>query len=260
MSLPPFISQSYLQTSTSSGWRVLGVMIQGATLNTTLSVKMGVSGIPCRNVTEAAESHPLFPPAWYRSAITLQPPVNHCVHTPFLAKNYFTCWGTDFTRPKRAHCDMRHQDVSGSPVCCKVGAPLTSHRCLVGLWSEEFGGKVDTSNILCFLGFYAARQGWRNCPQLFSRQNIDQNYHTASCLPLKVQKFDPSEQAAFFNAWFTFGKFLQVQLNSNLVTIPVFFLLYFLLPLLTHLTSFTSLPVFPFSHLEQVVLPHSSLA
>lgn len=34
---------------------MLGVMIQGATLNTTLSVKMGVSGSPCENIGEAAE-------------------------------------------------------------------------------------------------------------------------------------------------------------------------------------------------------------
>lgn len=45
---------SYLQTRTSSGCRVLGVMIQGATLNTTVSVKMGVSGIPCGNTRQAA--------------------------------------------------------------------------------------------------------------------------------------------------------------------------------------------------------------
>lgn len=128
-----------------------------------------------------------FLSAWYWSAITFQPPVNHCVHTPFLAKNYFTCWGTDFTRPKRTHCDMRHKDVSGSPLCCTVGAALTSHRRLVGLRSEEFGGKVDTSNFLCF---YAARQGQRNCPQLFSRQNTDQTITLPlACLLLKVQMF-----------------------------------------------------------------------
>lgn len=50
----PASPRSYLQTRTSSGWRVLGVMIQGATLNTTVSVKMGVSGIPCGNATQAA--------------------------------------------------------------------------------------------------------------------------------------------------------------------------------------------------------------
>lgn len=41
LSLPLF---SHLHTCTSTGSRVLGVMIHGATLNTTVSVKMGVSG------------------------------------------------------------------------------------------------------------------------------------------------------------------------------------------------------------------------
>lgn len=50
----PASPRPYLQTRTSSGWRVLGVMIQGATLNTTVSVKMGVSGISCGNATQAA--------------------------------------------------------------------------------------------------------------------------------------------------------------------------------------------------------------
>lgn len=40
---------SYLHTKTSTGSRVLGVMIQGATLNTTLSVKMGVAGSNCQD-------------------------------------------------------------------------------------------------------------------------------------------------------------------------------------------------------------------
>lgn len=35
---------SYLQTNTSRGCWVLGVMIQGATRNTTVSVKIGVPG------------------------------------------------------------------------------------------------------------------------------------------------------------------------------------------------------------------------
>lgn len=65
---------SYLQTRTSSGWRVLGVMIQGATLNTTVSVKMGVSGIPCGNATHASglQTNALrrlsFPFTWARSS------------------------------------------------------------------------------------------------------------------------------------------------------------------------------------------------
>lgn len=37
---------AYLQTKTSKGLRVLGVIIQGATRNMTLSVKIGVSGNP----------------------------------------------------------------------------------------------------------------------------------------------------------------------------------------------------------------------
>jgi hypothetical protein len=40
---------SHLQTKTSTGLSVFGVMIQGATRNTTLSVKMGVSGKPWQN-------------------------------------------------------------------------------------------------------------------------------------------------------------------------------------------------------------------
>ena len=40
---------SHLHTCTSTGLRVLGVIIQGATLNTTLSVKMGVSGTCCQH-------------------------------------------------------------------------------------------------------------------------------------------------------------------------------------------------------------------
>lgn len=36
----------YLQTKTFTGAKVLGVMIHGATLNTTVSVKIGVCGIP----------------------------------------------------------------------------------------------------------------------------------------------------------------------------------------------------------------------
>lgn len=43
------IIASHLQTKTSTGLSVLGVMIQGATRNTTLSVKMGVSGKPWQN-------------------------------------------------------------------------------------------------------------------------------------------------------------------------------------------------------------------
>lgn len=40
---------SHLHTCTSTGSRVLGVMIHGATLNTTVSVKMGVSGTCCQH-------------------------------------------------------------------------------------------------------------------------------------------------------------------------------------------------------------------
>ena len=36
----------YLQTKTFTGASVLGVMIHGATLNTTVSVKIGVWGMP----------------------------------------------------------------------------------------------------------------------------------------------------------------------------------------------------------------------
>lgn len=36
----------YLQTKTFTGAKVLGVMIHGATLNITVSVKIGVWGIP----------------------------------------------------------------------------------------------------------------------------------------------------------------------------------------------------------------------
>lgn len=49
LSAPWFHMFSYLHTKTSKGSRVLGVMIQGATLNTTLSVKMGVSGTRCQH-------------------------------------------------------------------------------------------------------------------------------------------------------------------------------------------------------------------
>lgn len=42
----------YLQTKTFSGASVLGIMIHGATLNTTVSVKIGDRGIPWRMQAE----------------------------------------------------------------------------------------------------------------------------------------------------------------------------------------------------------------
>lgn len=40
---------THLHTKTSSGARVLGVMIQGATRKTTVSVKIGISSKPCKD-------------------------------------------------------------------------------------------------------------------------------------------------------------------------------------------------------------------
>lgn len=46
--LPPFPGWApYLQTNTVTGAKVFGVMIHGATRKTTVSVKIGVCGIPC---------------------------------------------------------------------------------------------------------------------------------------------------------------------------------------------------------------------
>lgn len=104
-----------------------------------------------------------------------------------------------------------------------MGAPLTSHRCLVGLRFWGIWRRSWRSNILRFIKLLRSEtRTWRNCPHHWP------NCHTSCCLPLKVRQFYLSEQAAFFNAWFTFGRFfLQVQWNSNLLTIPVFFLTLF---------------------------------
>lgn len=45
---PPTPPGTHLHTKTSNGANVLGVMIHGATRNTTVSVKMGVSSKPCK--------------------------------------------------------------------------------------------------------------------------------------------------------------------------------------------------------------------
>jgi len=51
----------YLQTKTFTGARVLGVMIHGATLNTTVSVKIGVWGIPWGRQAEIGDFlHPAY--------------------------------------------------------------------------------------------------------------------------------------------------------------------------------------------------------
>lgn len=52
----------YLQTKTFTGASVLGVMIHGATLNTTVSVKMGVWGMPWgRRAEIRALPLPIYP-------------------------------------------------------------------------------------------------------------------------------------------------------------------------------------------------------
>lgn len=50
----------YLQTKTLTGARVLGVMIHGATLNTTASVKIGEGGMPWGRQAEIGTFHTSF--------------------------------------------------------------------------------------------------------------------------------------------------------------------------------------------------------
>lgn len=52
------VPQTHWHTYTSRGGRVLGVMIQGATRNTTMSVKIGDSEKSCRGRAERTEPGP----------------------------------------------------------------------------------------------------------------------------------------------------------------------------------------------------------
>ena len=97
-------------------------------------------------------------PYIHRSGITYWPPAKYCAGPPFAAKTALTRWGMDSTRPLKVCCGIWHQDVSSrSFKSCMLqgGASMdwiclssTSHRCSIGLRSGEFGGQVNTSNLL----------------------------------------------------------------------------------------------------------------
>ena len=101
------------------------------------------------------------------AAIVIPSPRGERYHMPNPNKSLFhyqdpldplTCQSTESIRPLKVCCGIWHQDVSSrSFKSCKLqgGASVdltflssTSHRCLIGLRSGEFGGQVNISNSL----------------------------------------------------------------------------------------------------------------